>query len=107
MHVPKVPVEIDEPLLKPYRNVDPSVHIGCVPNCVFVVCVQVAVTYWFPVGWEQFVHEPAAPVALDEPVTEPARYVDPSVHDVLVVFVPNCVFDVGVHVAVTYCVPVG
>ena len=59
-------------------------------------------TYCRSIGWEQFVHEPAVPVALDEPLLKPDKYVEPSVHDVLVVFVPNCVFDVGVQVAVTY-----
>jgi hypothetical protein len=78
-------------------------HVGFVPNWVFEDAVHTAETYCVFEGDEHNVHVPAAPVALYDPALYPDKYWFAE-H---VGFVPNWVFVVAVHTAVTYCEAVG
>jgi hypothetical protein len=103
-HVPGDPSDDDEPGVNPVRNVLPVVQVGEFEKTVFVVDVHVAVTYCVPVGWLHVVHVPGDPSDDDEPGVNPVRNGLPVVQ---VGEFEKTVFVVDVHVAVTYCVPVG
>jgi hypothetical protein len=99
VHVPALPVLVEEPVLNPERYC-PEGHVGALANCVSVVDVHTALTY-FPDGTVvvQGVHVPALPVLVEEPVLNPERYC-PEGH---VGALANCVSVVDVHMALTYC----
>ena len=103
-HTPRDPRVVDEPALK-FFKIPPAVQVGggVLENTVFVVDVHVAVTNCVPVGSLHVVHVPGDPVDVEEPALNPLK----NLPVVQLGGVENTVFDASVHVAVTYCVPVG